>query len=254
MFDLQQVTFGYGQKTVLRVDRLEIGTAPVTAILGRNGSGKSTMLRLLAREIRPSSGTIRLNGTQLGRFSHRSFAQQVAHLPQNVPAAPGLTVRELCALGRFPWRGALGAHRAEDREIVEASLVRTGLSGEADRMVETLSGGERQRAWIAMLLAQQAPILLLDEPTSALDLVYQAATLDLLRDLTGGDIHVVLVMHDVNLAARYADRIIALRAGIPVYDGSAADFMDSGRLRDVYDVDMLIARHPTTHTPYAIHV
>ncbi|MEM7060370.1 MAG: ABC transporter ATP-binding protein [Pseudomonadota bacterium] len=252
MFHLQKVSHRYDAATALSVDDLQIGEAGLTAIVGRNGSGKTTLLRVLAREIRPK-GDVLLQGEPLTAQSARTFARHVAHLPQNPPAAPGLTVRELVALGRYPWRGLLGAHGAEDHRIIGESLDRTGLTTDADRLIETLSGGERQRAWIAMLLAQQSPILLLDEPTSALDLAYQTTTLDLLRNLAAEDVRVIIVLHDINMAARYADQIIALCEGCPVYQGAAAAFMDSAHLRDVFNVEMLIAQHPVTTTPYAIH-
>lgn len=252
-FHLRDVVCRFEHATALSVDAISVGKAPLTAILGRNGSGKSTLMRLLAREIHPNQGQVRLGENQVRKASARDFAQQVAHLPQHLPPAPGLSIRELCALGRFPWRGVLGVHGEQDHKIVVRSLDRVGLSQDADRLVDTLSGGERQRAWIAMLLAQEAPILLLDEPTSALDLVYQEATLELLRDLSAEGIRVVIVLHDLNLAVRYADQIIALRKGVPVFDGPSQDFMTRELLRAVYDIDMLIAEHPTTAKPYAIH-
>ncbi len=166
---------------------------------------------------------------------------------------PGLNVRELCGLGRFPWQGALGRWRQEDDRIVDAALERTGLARYADHPADRLSGGERQRAWIAMLLAQEAPILMLDEPTSALDLAHQVEVLRLLRSLreTAG-CGVIAILHEINLAARFADRIVALKQGRIAFSGPPQALMRPEVLSDLYGVEIQMVDHPSRATPVAI--
>ncbi|KAA1171952.1 ATP-binding cassette domain-containing protein [Marinobacter salinexigens] len=211
----------------------------VSALLGHNGSGKSTLLNVLARQISPSAGDVRLQGNTFRQTGAREFARTVGYLPQHPPATDGLTVRELVALGRYPWRGPLGRYRPEDNHLIDQAIEDTGLSAFTNRSVDTLSGGERQRAWIAMLLAQQTRCLLLDEPISALDVKHQVETLRLVQRLARErDLTVIVVLHDVDLAARFCDRLIALRGGQLIADGSPRDVMDSGVLESIYGVAM----------------
>lgn len=246
MFDLTDIRVLRGGRTILSLDRLGFAEDQVTVILGHNGSGKSTLMGLLARQLKPDQGSVHLAGRPLADYAARDFARAVAFLPQRLPEVPGLTVRELCGLGRFPWRGALGRWRAEDDRVVTDALARTGVTSFADHAVDTLSGGERQRAWIAMLLAQQAPILMLDEPISALDPAHQVEVLSLLRDLnreTGAGI--IVILHDVNLAAHYAHRVVALKGGAVAFDGTPDALMADGVLSGLYGIDVTLVDHPT---------
>ena len=246
MFALRDVAKRHGGREVLRIDRLELGGDGVTAILGQNGSGKSTLLSLLARQSRCDAGSVTLGGADIAGPSQRGFARQVAYLPQRLPPVPGLTVRELAGLGRFAWRGAFGRWQAADYAAVAAGLAETGTAPFADRLADELSGGERQRAWIAMLLAQDAPVLLLDEPTAALDLAHAYEVMGLLRrSARAGGRRIVVVLHDVNLAARFADRILGLRSGRVSFDGPAAAFLAPGPLRALYDIDMALVAGPS---------
>lgn len=246
MFELRDISKRHGGREVLGIDRLDLGGEGVTAILGQNGSGKSTLLSLLSRQSRADGGEIALGGEPLSRPGQRAFARQVAYLPQRLPPVPGLTVRELAGLGRFAWRGAFGRWGKDDRAAIEAGLAETGVSSHADALADDLSGGERQRAWIAMLLAQDAPVLLLDEPTAALDLAHAYEVMSLLRRTSrDGGRRVIVVLHDVNLAARFADRIVALRGGRVAFDGRPDAFLAPGTLRALYDIDMALVEGPS---------
>jgi ABC-type cobalamin/Fe3+-siderophores transport system ATPase subunit/ABC-type Fe3+-hydroxamate transport system substrate-binding protein len=253
MYELSEITVELGGHAALGIDRLNVAGDAVTVVLGHNGSGKSTLMALLARQRRPSTGEIRLNGTSLQSYSQRRLARSVAYLPQRLPEAPGLTVRELCGLGRFAWTGALGRWGAGDERVVSDALARTGVAPLADRLVDLISGGERQRAWIAMLLAQESPILLLDEPISALDLAHQVEVLRLLRELTRSARRgVIVVLHDVNLAAHFADRIIALKSGRVVLDGPPHALMRRDTLADLYGISLDLVDHPSRGIPLAV--
>lgn len=253
MFDLTDVAVRHGARTVLQVDRLTIARDAFTVVLGHNGSGKSTLMGLLARQQAPTRGTLMLDGWPLRDYSQRDLARTVAFLPQRLPEVPGLTVRELVRLGRFPWRGALGRWRAEDEAAVVSAMDRTGVAAFAHTLVDHLSGGERQRAWIAMLLAQDAPILMLDEPISALDLAHQVEVLGLLRRLNReAGCGVVVILHDVNLAAAHADRIVALKDGRIAFDGGAAELLRPDVLSGLYGLDITLVPHPSRPVPVAV--
>ncbi len=253
MYDLHAVTRSHGARTVLALDRLTLGQAGLTAILGHNGSGKSTLMGLLARTDTATSGKITLEGQPLPAIPQRSLAQRVAYLPQRLPPVPGLTLRELVRLGRYPWRGALGRWQAQDHAAVDAALDATGGQPRADTLVEDMSGGERQRGYIAMLLAQDAPLLLLDEPTSALDPGHAHEVLRLLRHLVdSAGRRVIVVLHDVNLAARFADRIIALRDGTVRLDGPPQALLQADVLSMLYAVPMQVVPGPPGHLPLAV--
>jgi iron complex transport system ATP-binding protein len=227
-----------------------IGARQVCGLIGPNGSGKSTLLKLLARQLRPTAGAIRFGGQPIARWGVRDFARCVAYLPQSLPASDGMTVRELVALGRYPWHGALGRRGPRDRQAVEAALARADVARFADRQVDTLSGGERQRAFLAMALAQEARFLLLDEPTSALDLAHAEAVLALVGRLAREDgLGVVVVLHDVNMAARHCDALLALGGGRLLVRGTPAELMRAEVLEAVYRVPMGVLAHPATGTP-----
>lgn len=238
-----------GRRIVLGLSfRLEPGR--IHGLVGPNGSGKSTLIRMLARQQAPSAGRIRFLGDELRHFGDRDFARAVAYMPQFTPAAEGLTVRELVALGRFPWHGALGRFGAGDAAKVAEALSDTGLDPLADRLVDSLSGGERQRVWLAMMIAQDARCLLLDEPTSALDIAHQVEMLGLVRTLSRArGIGAVIVLHDINMAARLCDEILALRNGMLIAKGPPEAIMTSDVLAGIYGIAMGILPHPATGQP-----
>jgi len=210
----------------------------ITGLVGQNGSGKSTLLKILARQQAATSGEVLLADRPLQHWRDRELARHVAYLPQHTPLATGLTTRELVALGRYPWHGALGRFGPADRRKVDEALALTGTDTFADRMVDSLSGGERQRVWLAMLIAQDARLLLLDEPISALDPAHQVGVLRLVRRISSSAVAVVIVLHDINLAARFCDHIVALKGGRLIDHGPPEAFMTPERLAQVYDVEM----------------
>lgn len=224
----------------------------ITGVIGQNGSGKSTLLKILARQQAASGGVASYAGRPLEDWGQREFARAVAYLPQQIPLAAGLKVRELVALGRYPWHGALGAFRDSDRAKVEEALALTGVDAYADRFVDTLSGGERQRAWLAMLVAQDARLLLLDEPIAALDVAHQIEMLRLLKRLSAQQgIASVVVIHEINMAARFCDRILALKGGRLIAHATPAEIMRPERLLEIYDIPMAVVAEPDAATPIA---
>ncbi|ERS11163.1 iron-hydroxamate transporter ATP-binding protein [Marinobacter sp. EN3] len=238
-FDVRDLAVHIGSTAILHNINLAFNEGQVTALLGHNGSGKSTLLKTLARQVPASAGEVRLEGEAAKSLGARAFARIVGYLPQHPPGTDGLTVRELIALGRYPWRGPLGRYSDEDYALIDQAIADTDLKPFEHRSVDTLSGGERQRAWIAMLLAQQTRCLLLDEPISALDVKHQVETLRLVQRLASQrELTVIVVLHDVDLASRFCDRLVALKAGQVVADGTPAEIMDSQILESIYSVPM----------------
>ena len=251
-FTTEGLTYSVGDKVLLHPTTIAFRPGEVSALVGHNGSGKSTLLKLLARQLDPSGGVARFGGDPVQRWGNRAFARAVAYLPQDAPAAPGMTARELVACGRYPWHGALGRFGEEDRGKVEEALRLTHIEHLSDRLVDTLSGGERQRVWIAMLVAQDSRCLLLDEPTSALDVAHQIEVLSLVRDLSHAKgLGVVVVLHDINMAARFCDRIFALKGGHFIAEGAPGEVMKAETLKDIYGVAMDILPNPVTGAPIA---
>lgn len=250
LFQLQDVSFVVEGRPLLQSVTLDLPRRQVLGLIGHNGSGKTTLLRLLTRGILPSAGRISFDGRPLGSWQDRAFARKVAYLPQTPPPAAGLLVRELVSLGRYPWHGALGRFGAEDRALVAEAMRLTHVEDLAERRVESLSGGERQRAWLAMLMAQNADCLLLDEPISALDIAHQVEVLALIHEISRTrDLAVILVLHDVNMAARYCDVLVALRQGQLLAQGRPDEIMRSERLQAIYGLPLQVMRHPTTGQP-----
>jgi iron-chelate-transporting ATPase len=249
-FSLTDVTFRVPGRTLLHPLSMTFPVGKVTGLIGHNGSGKSTLLKMLGRHQKPSDGEIHLNNHPLDSWSSKEFARKVAYLPQQLPAAEGMTVRELVAIGRYPWHGALGRFGVADRELVDEAITLVGLKPFAHRLVDSLSGGERQRAWIAMLVAQDSRCLLLDEPTSALDIAHQVDVLALIHRLSQErGLTVIAVLHDINMAARYCDNLAALRGGEMIAQGSPAELMQSETLEQIYGIPMGILPHPAGAAP-----
>jgi iron complex transport system ATP-binding protein len=231
---------------------LEFPGGEVVALVGHNGSGKSSLLKILARQLAPTAGTSTYAGHPLDAYDNKSFARSVAYLPQDLGTGSDMTVRELVACGRYPWHGALGRFSAADREKVDAAMYATGIGPYADRLVGTLSGGERQRAWIAMLVAQDASCLLLDEPTAALDIAHQMEVLSLIRELAhDSGKSVIIVLHDINMAARFCDRIHALKSGRVVASGLPGEVLVSDTLQAIFGIEMNVITESRTQHPIA---
>ncbi|MDV7213095.1 ATP-binding cassette domain-containing protein [Azotobacter beijerinckii] len=253
MFELDDVSFSLPGRHLLQQVSLQIPHGQMVGLIGHNGSGKSTLIKLLARQLVPAGGRLRLDGKPLAEWSERAFARHVAYLPQQLPAAESLTVRELVGFGRYPWHGLLGRFTADDRVHVDRALELTGTAGFAERLADQLSGGERQRVWLAMLLAQNSRYLLLDEPTSALDLAHQVEVLALVRDLSRHlGLGVVVVLHDINMAARYCDRLVALHGGRLLVSGTPAALMNPATLEAIYGIPMRVLQHPEAGQPIAV--
>lgn len=249
-FTLDNASFAVPGRTLLHPLSLTFPPGKVTALIGHNGSGKSTLLKMLGRHHAASAGRVLLNGQPVESWNSKAFARQVAYLPQQLPAAEGMTVRELVAIGRYPWHGALGRFGQEDRDRVEEAIGLVGLKPFAARLVDSLSGGERQRAWLAMLVAQNSRCLLLDEPTSALDIAHQVDVLALIQRLSQQrGLTVIAVLHDINTAARYCDHLVALRGGEMIAEGGPDAIMQADVLADIYGIPMGILPHPQGGAP-----
>lgn len=247
LFSLQHVGCAYDGQPVLHPLTLDLPAGCVIGLLGHNGSGKSTLMKILARQIAPGSGHALFEGRPLGDYAPRELARRLSYLPQQNADTDGLTVRELVALGRYPWHGPFGRTSQADEEICEKALVATDTARFAGRFVDSLSGGERQRAFLAMLVAQDARCLLLDEPISALDISQQYEIMDLVSGLSRKHGRsVIVILHDLNIAARYCDRIIVLSSGNLSAFEKPADLMQPDRLRELFGVPLGIFPHPDT--------
>lgn len=233
---------------------LHIKQGSITALVGPNGCGKSTLLRGLSRLLSPKTGTVHLEGQDVHRMKAKALAQKLGILPQSPIAPEGLTVHELVAQGRYPHQSWFQQWSAEDEQIVAEALQITNLTMFADRPIDALSGGQRQRAWIAMALAQQTQVLLLDEPTTYLDLAYQLDVLDLLEELNEQGRTIVMVLHDLNQAARYSDTMVALRGGQIVAQGLPEKVMTSDNLKQVFGLNARVIRDPITNTPMCVPI
>lgn len=250
LYEIKGATLSIGGRAIVVATNITLQPARIYGLVGANGSGKSSLIKMLARQQQPSAGSIRLMGKELTDFSDREFARHVAYMPQFTPPAESLTVAELVALGRFPWHGTLGRFSAVDAGKVDEALAQTGLGAFSGRLVDSLSGGERQRVWLAMMLAQDTRCLLLDEPTSALDVAHQVEILTLIRTLSRERaIGVLIVLHDINMAARYCDEIIALRSGRVVAQGAPERIFKGDVLAEIYGLAMGILPHPATGGP-----
>jgi ABC-type cobalamin/Fe3+-siderophores transport system ATPase subunit len=251
----EKISVAYSSAQVLTDVDVTVPNGRITAMIGPNGSGKSTLLRALARIIEPKGGTVYLDGKSIATVPNRMIARTLALLPQNPLPPEGLTVRELCRFGRHPHRGMLSRLSARDEEIVEEALSATRLIELSDRDLDQLSGGQRQRAWIAMALAQETPILLLDEPTTYLDIAHQLEILELLRELnTLQGRTIVMVVHDLNHAARYADHIVAMVNGSVYAAGSPTKLIDEKLIKAVFGITAVILPHPSDGTPLCLPI
>lgn len=249
----ENVAVGYPERKVIEALSLSIETGKVTALVGPNGSGKSTLLKALARLLPVTAGAVYLDGKAITKLPSTQIARELAILPQGPSAPRGLTVAELVEQGRFPHVGALRMMRTQDHQAIHQALALTNMTAFAHRSLDALSGGERQRAWIALTLAQDTPLLLLDEPTTFLDIGHQLEVLDLVRRLNRErTMTIVLVLHDLNLAARYADRMVVLQQGAIVADGQPVDVLTPELLGDVFNVRANIITDPTSGTPVCL--
>jgi iron complex transport system ATP-binding protein len=251
----EDLHLAYDGRTVVEGLDLTVPAGRVTAIVGANACGKSTLLRALARLLTPRQGAVRLDGDALRSLPSRELARRLGILPQTPVAPEGLTVLDLVGRGRAPHQTWWRQWSAADEQAVRGALAATGLTGLADRPVDELSGGQRQRAWIAMAVAQGTPVLLLDEPTTYLDLAHQIDVLDLITDLNRREGRtVVMVLHDLNQACRYADHVVAMKSGRVVAEGAPADVVTEQTVEDVFGLRCRIVLDPVSGTPMVIPV
>ncbi len=253
LLSTRRLTLAYdGASIIMNLD-LAIPAGKITTLVGPNGCGKSTLLRGLARLLKPRTGTVYLDGADIFKLSTKAVAKRLGILPQGPVAPEGLTVRDLVAQGRYPYQNWLQQWSKEDERLVEQALATTGMKPLADRALDTLSGGQRQRAWIAMALAQDTEILLLDEPTTFLDLAHQVEVLDLLYELNQTEGRtIVMVLHDLNQACRYADYLVAVREGQVWAEGVPAQVMTEAMVREVFGLECRIVTDPVAGTPMCV--
>lgn len=251
--ETRQLTLSYGEKPVISDLSLQIPKGKITVFIGSNGCGKSTLLRALARLMKPDQGSILLDGRDLRQWSTKEIARRLAILPQGPVAPEGLTVLQLVKQGRYPHQNWLQQWSETDEHMVRKALEATRLTALADRPVDSLSGGQRQRAWIAMTLAQGTDMILLDEPTTYLDMTHQIEILDLLYDLNQQEQRtIVMVLHDLNLACRYAHHIVAVHNQGIYAQGEPEAIMSEQLVRDVFQLECQIMPDPLFGTPMCI--
>ncbi|WP_433342762.1 ABC transporter ATP-binding protein [Micromonospora sp. CA-111912] len=248
----EDVTLGYGERVVSTRVSLAVPDGAFTAIVGPNACGKSTLLKAFVRLLTPSSGTIRLDGRDVSDHRPKRFARQVGFLPQGLVAPENIVVRRLVARGRYPHQSLLATWSAADEEAVRSAMAVAGVTALAERPVEELSGGQRQRVWIAMVLAQETPYLLLDEPTTFLDITHQYELLALFARLRDEGRTIVAVLHDINQACRFADHIVAMKDGRVVAQGAPADVVDAALMQEVFGLPSIVMANPVTGTPMVV--
>nr|WP_313543904.1 ABC transporter ATP-binding protein [Leifsonia aquatica] len=249
----RDLTLSYEGRVVVEGLDLTVPPGKVTAIVGPNACGKSTLLRGLSRLLAPAGGSVLLDGADIHSLPTKQVATRLGLLPQTPVAPDGITVADLVSRGRYPHQGWFRRWTADDDTAVSEAMAATGITELAERSVDELSGGQRQRVWIAMALAQQTDILLLDEPTTFLDISHQIDVLDLLLDLNAArGATIVMVLHDLNLAARYADHLVAMRDGSIVAAGDPSEVVTAELVRDVFGVESVIASDPVTATPLVV--
>ncbi|MDO4284749.1 MAG: ABC transporter ATP-binding protein [Eubacteriales bacterium] len=249
----EKLDVAYGDTAIIRDMNIEIPRGKITSVIGPNGCGKSTLLKAMGRILRPQGGQVYLNGEDLRRLSARETATKMAILPQTPTAPGGLTVSELVGYGRFPHQRGFGRMTAQDKEVIQWAMEATGLLGLQNREVDTLSGGQRQRVWIAVALAQQTDLILLDEPTTYLDLAHQLEVLQLLYRLNREQgCTIAMVLHDLNLAARFSDCMIAVREGRVVRCGSPEEVMTQEVLARTFSIDAELVRDVRTGRPSCV--
>jgi iron complex transport system ATP-binding protein len=249
----ENLQIGYDEKIIVDNLNLHINKGEITTIIGANGCGKSTILKTLARVHSAKSGVVYLDGKMIHKIPTKEIAKKMAVLPQSPEAPSGLTVYELISFGRSPHQSGFGRLSEEDRNVINWALEVTGLSTFAHQAVDALSGGQRQRAWIAMAIAQETELLLLDEPTTYLDMAHQLEILKLLEKLNREEGRtIVMVIHDLNHAARFSHHMVALRSGNIVKEGSSEEVMTSVVLKEVFQIDAEIVKDPRTKKPVCI--
>lgn len=252
-FQANHIVAGYDNKTILNDINITIPSHKISVIIGENGCGKSTLLKTLARLINPNAGEVIINGKKITEFPSKQLARILGLLPQSPIVPEGITVADLVGRGRFPYQTFFKGLGKKDYEAVEEAMDIMGITELANRNIDELSGGQRQRVWIAMALAQQTDILLLDEPTTFLDITYQIEILDLLTDLNQKrGTTIVMVLHDINLSARYADYIFTLHKGNLIAEGTPSDIISEELIKQVFGLDCAVIKDPISGSPFIV--
>lgn len=247
------LSLGYGETMIIDELNVSIPKGEITVFIGSNGCGKSTLLRSLARLMKPMGGSVLLEGHSIAKLPTKEVAKQLAILPQGPEAPEGLTVHQLVKQGRYPYQNWLKQWSKQDEEAVNRALKSTKMEDLADRTVDSLSGGQRQRAWIAMTLAQETDIILLDEPTTYLDMTHQIEILDLLFDLNEKEQRtIVMVLHDLNLACRYAHHLVAIKDKTIYAEGRPETVINCDLVKNVFDMNCQVTTDPLFGTPLCI--
>lgn len=250
---VENLTVAYENHTIIENMNLSLPKGKINIIIGGNGCGKSTLLKTISRINKPVSGEIFINQKNIKKVKEKEIAREVAFLPQGPVCPNGITVRELVAYGRFPYQKMIGGLSSHDQEVINWAIEQTGLSEFADRAVENLSGGQRQRAWIAMTLAQETEIIMLDEPTTYLDLSYQLEVLEILQKLNRErNITVVVVLHEINNAFKFADHIVGLKKGKVICEGRPMDVITEETLKTIYGIEAQLKKSETGDYPVCI--
>jgi iron complex transport system ATP-binding protein len=248
--EISGVTVGYGrERPIIEGIDLSIETGSITALIGPNGCGKSTLLKTIGRLLKPRAGKVRVDGLDVTATPAKRVAQTIAYLPQSPVVPTAITVEQLVAYGRAPHQSLLGIKSADDIEKIDHAIEMTGLQELRSKPVSELSGGQRQRAFIAMVLAQDTPYVMLDEPTTFLDIRHQVETLELVRALHALGRTSVVVLHDIGQAARYADRLVVMKAGKVAAQGRPAEVISAELVREVYGLDCIVYPDPVSGTP-----
>lgn len=252
-FRVNGLVSGYDHKTIIQGIDLEIPKNKISVIIGANGCGKSTLLKTMAKLMKPMEGDVTLDGKAIHKYPPKQLARILGLLPQSPIVPDGITVADLVGRGRFPHQSLFGGWTEKDYIAVEEAMEFMNITEFANHDIDELSGGQRQRVWIAMALAQQTDILFLDEPTTFLDITYQIEILDLLTNLNREyGTTIVMVLHDINLAARYAEHIFAVKAGKLIAEGHPTDVLTSDLVKTVFDLNCLVIADPISHTPLII--
>ncbi|GAF66953.1 iron-siderophore ABC transporter ATP-binding protein [Bacillus sp. TS-2] len=254
-FQTNSVTTGYDQTTILHEINVAIPSNKINVIIGANACGKSTLLKTMARLLKPQSGQIVLDGKSIDKIPSKQLARTLGILPQSPIVPEGISVSDLVGRGRFPHQSIFKSWQKEDYEAVARAMEIMNITELADRNIDELSGGQRQRVWIAMALAQETDILFLDEPTTFLDIAYQVEILDMLTDLNKKyGTTIVMVLHDINLSARYADHIFALEKGKLIAEGNPTDVITSELVQQVFGLHSTVIKDPISQSPLVIPI
>lgn len=255
IFQAEHITAGYDSRTILHDVSLSIPSNEISIIIGANGCGKSTLLKTMARLLKPTAGQVTLDGKPIHKMPPKELARVLGLLPQSPVVPEGITVADLVGRGRYPHQSFLKGWTAADYEAVSEAMDMMNITEFADRHIDELSGGQRQRVWIAMALAQQTDILFLDEPTTYLDITYQVDILDLLTDLNRKyGTTIVMVLHDINLSARYADHIFAMYKGELVAEGPPSRVITSELIKDIFGLNCTIITDPVSGSPSVVPI